>query len=69
MPVMFLMISAGLGFAVAGSTLIAQYVGARNQAMVDHVAGQTLLTIAAVSAVLGTISFIGTPSRHLVCPG
>jgi len=69
MPVMFLMISAGLGFAVAGTTLIAQYVGARNQAMVDHVAGQTLLTIAAVSVVLGTIGFIGTPSRHLVCPG
>src|SRR5690349_25156195 len=44
MPVMFLTISAGLGFAVAGTTLIAQYVGARNQAMVDHVAGQTLLT-------------------------
>jgi putative MATE family efflux protein len=61
MPVMFLTISAGLGFAVAGTTLIAQYVGARNQAMVDHVAAQTLLTIAAVSVVLGSIGFIGTP--------
>ncbi len=61
MPVMFLTISAGLGFAVAGTTLIAQYVGARNQAMVNHVAAQTLLTIAAVSVVLGSVGFIGTP--------
>ena len=28
-----------------GSTLTAQYVGARNRAMVDHVAGQTLLAV------------------------
>ena len=53
MPIMFLMISAGLGFAVAGTTLIAQYVGAGDRAMVDHVAAQTLLTIVALSVVLG----------------
>src|ERR1700678_2931148 len=45
MPVMFLMISAGLGFAVAGTTLIAQYVGAGDRKMVIHVAAQTLLTL------------------------
>ncbi len=61
MPVMFLTIAAGLGFAVAGTTLVAQYVGAGNQAMVNHVAAQTLITIAAVSAVLGSVGFIGTP--------
>ena len=61
MPVMFLMMSAGLGFAIAGTTLIAQYVGAGNRAMVDHVAAQTLLTIVSLSAVLGLIGFIGAP--------
>src|ERR1700742_1504444 len=51
-PLMFLMMAIGMGFTIAGSTLIAQYVGARNRAMVDHVAGQTLLTVVAVSLTL-----------------
>jgi len=61
MPLMFLMMSIGLGFTIAGSTLIAQYVGARNREMVDHVAGQTLLTVVAVSLVLGLLGFIIAP--------
>src|SRR5438105_4269772 len=48
-PVMFLMIAIGAGLAIAGSTLIAQYVGARNEEMVSHVAGQTLLMVVIVS--------------------
>src|SRR5205085_9612736 len=52
-PVMFLTIALGAGLAVAGSTLIAQYFGAKNQYMVDHVAAQTLLMIVLVSIVLG----------------
>jgi MATE family, multidrug efflux pump len=61
MPLMFLMMSIGMGFTIAGSTLIAQYVGARNRAMVDHVAGQTMLTVVAVSAILGAVGFIAAP--------
>ncbi|MEI9996667.1 MAG: MATE family efflux transporter [Rhizomicrobium sp.] len=61
MPLMFLMMSIGMGFTIAGSTLIAQYVGARNRAMVDHVAGQTLLTVVAVSLVLGLFGFAVAP--------
>jgi putative MATE family efflux protein len=61
MPLMFLMMSIGMGFTIAGSTLIAQYVGARNRAMVDHVAGQTLLTVVAVSLVLGLLGFAIAP--------
>jgi putative MATE family efflux protein len=61
MPIVFLTISAGLGFAVAGTTLIAQYVGAGDRAMVDHVAAQTLLTIVSISAVLGLVGVIGSP--------
>jgi putative MATE family efflux protein len=62
MPMMFLMMSIGLGFTIAGSTLTAQYVGARNRAMVDHVAGQTLLSVVAVSALLGVVGIFISPS-------
>ena len=61
MPIMFLIVAAGMGFAIAGTTLIAQYTGARDHGMVDHVAAQTLLTILAVSVVLGTLGFVATP--------
>jgi putative MATE family efflux protein len=62
MPIMFLSMSVGFGLAIAGSTLIAQYFGAKNQKMVDHVAAQTLLMIVAVSVVLGAIGFFLTPA-------
>ncbi|HUX36093.1 MAG TPA: MATE family efflux transporter [Candidatus Paceibacterota bacterium] len=56
-PVIFLTIALGTGLAIAGSTLIAQYFGARNSKMVDHVAAQTLLMIVTVSVILGAIGF------------
>ncbi len=51
-PITFLMIALGAGFAVSGSTLIAQYVGAKNEKMVNHVAAQTFLMVVFVSIVL-----------------
>lgn len=59
-PITFLMIALGAGFAVAGSTLIAQYVWARNEKMVNHVAAQTLLMVMVVSVVLGVLWFFLT---------
>lgn len=61
MPVMFVLTALGMGFAIAGTTLIAQYTGARDHDMVDHVAAQTLLTILAVSIVLGAVGFLLAP--------
>src|SRR5436190_5109883 len=61
LPVMFVLIAAGMGFAIAGTTLIAQYTGARDHKMVDHVAAQTLLTIASVSVILGALGFALAP--------
>jgi len=61
LPIMFLLIAAGMGFAIAGTTLIAQYAGAGDHAMVDHVAAQTLLTIVLVSIVLAALGFAITP--------
>jgi putative MATE family efflux protein len=60
-PLIFLSIALGMGLAMAGSTLIAQYFGARNQAMVDHVAAQTSLMVVLVSLVLGVIGFSLAP--------
>lgn len=60
-PVMFLMFAVGAGLSIAGSTLIAQYVGARNHEMVSHVAGQTLLMVVIVSLILGTLGYIFAP--------
>jgi putative MATE family efflux protein len=61
LPVMFVLIAAGMGFAIAGTTLIAQYTGARDHQMVDHVAAQTLLTILIVSIVLSALGYLLTP--------
>ena len=61
-PVMFLTIGLGAGMALAGSTLIAQYFGAGDQEMVDHVAAQTLLMIVLVSVLLGGLGFAFAPA-------
>ena len=60
-PAMFLTFAIGGGLSMAGSTLIAQYVGARNPRMVSHVAGQTLLMVGLVSIVLSVIGLLGAP--------
>jgi putative MATE family efflux protein len=60
-PVMFLSIALGAGLAIAGSTLIAQYVGAKNTQMVNHVAAQTLLMIMLVSLLLSVIGYVAAP--------
>ncbi|MGE3141882.1 MAG: MATE family efflux transporter [Hyphomonadaceae bacterium] len=60
-PVMFFTIAVGAGLAMAGSTLIAQYFGARNTAMVNHVAAQTLLMVMLASVTLGCAGYLITP--------
>ena len=60
-PVMFLMFALGAGLSIAGSTLIAQFVGAGNHKMVGHVAGQTLLMVIASALVLGVAGFFTAP--------
>jgi putative MATE family efflux protein len=60
-PIMFLSIGLGAGLAIAGSTLVAQYFGAGNREMVDHVAAQTLLMIVLVSVTLGAVGFAAAP--------
>jgi putative MATE family efflux protein len=66
-PVMFLMIALGMGLAMAGSTLTAQYRGAGNDSMVSHVAAQTLNMVAALSITLSVAGYFFTPALlHLM---
>lgn len=60
-PVLFLTSALGIGLAMAGSTLTAQYRGAGNEAMVSHVAGQTLNMVAALSLSLSVLGYTVTP--------
>jgi putative MATE family efflux protein len=54
LPVMFLVIAAGAGLAIAGATLSAQYMGAGRQDMINHVAAQTMVMVALTSAVFAS---------------
>ncbi|MGS0896628.1 MATE family efflux transporter [Burkholderia stagnalis] len=60
-PVTFLVITLGSGLAMAGSVLIAQYVGAGRQDRVDHVAGQTMTMVLLTSILLGAAGYLLAP--------
>ena len=60
-PVVFLSMSLGMGFAMAGSILIAQYFGAGNTKDVSHIAAQTLLLVAVLSVLLGIVGWLMSP--------
>lgn len=64
MPVMFLVIAAGAGLGIAGATLCARYSGAGDQDMVNHVAAQTMMMVALISAVFGLAGYAIAP--HLI---
>lgn len=54
-PVIFFLISLGLGFAVAGTILVSQYTGRGEPDRVNQVAAQALLGIVAVAIVLAVV--------------
>jgi len=60
-PINFLIIALGMGFSVAGSILVAQYMGAKNYTKVNHTVAQTLLAMTIVSALLSFIGFLLAP--------
>ena len=73
-PLVFLMISIGAGLTIAGTTLVAQYMGAGNQKMTNKVTGQIFLVVTILSiilAILGVIfnkdilQLMGTPQNIL----
>ena len=60
-PIVFLMISIGGGFTVAGTVLVAQNKGAGNDDQVDHVAGQTIGFVVLLSVLFSAIGYVVTP--------
>lgn len=60
-PVNFLLISLTSGFAFAGTILVAQYAGAKNLKMVNHVATQTLVMVFLMSIVLSSVAYTLSP--------
>jgi len=56
-PINFLMIAIGGGLPIAGSVLIAQYKGRGQERQMNHVAGQTLIMVLAVSVVLTALGY------------
>jgi len=61
-PVIFLLVSLGGGLSIAGSILVAQHYGARDAAMVNRVAGQTLVMTVAVSLALMLLGQLAAPA-------
>ncbi len=59
-PLIFLLLSVGGGFTVAGSTLVAQYTGAKSEGSAGKIAGQTLSFVTLLAVGLGTLGFFVT---------
>ncbi|SFS97485.1 MATE family efflux transporter [Halostagnicola kamekurae] len=58
-PLVFLLISLGMGIAVAGSILVAQYTGADQKREAEYAASQSVTFAAIASIVLGVIGYFG----------
>ncbi|MBB1564644.1 MATE family efflux transporter [Candidatus Gracilibacteria bacterium] len=56
-PIIFFIISLGTGFSMAGTILVAQFAGAKNQEMVNKTASQTLAIDIFLAILLGTIGY------------
>ncbi|SIR04903.1 putative efflux protein, MATE family [Haladaptatus litoreus] len=61
-PLVFLMISVGGGFTVAGTVLVAQNKGAGNHDRVDHIAGQTIAFVTAIAVAFSILGWFLTPT-------
>ncbi|WP_137285208.1 MATE family efflux transporter [Halorussus salinisoli] len=56
-PMVFLLISLGMGLSVAGSILVAQHVGADEEAEAEYAASQTVAFSLLASVVLGALGY------------
>ena len=58
-PMVFLLISLGMGISVAGSVLVAQFTGADEEREAEYAASQTVTFAVIVSVVLGVVGYVG----------
>jgi putative MATE family efflux protein len=57
-PLVFLLISFGFGISIAGSVLVAQYVGAGEEREAEYAASQTVTFAVLASVVLGAVGYL-----------
>ena len=60
-PIIFIMISLGMGLAIAGSILVAKAKGAQNDEELAHIATQTVFSVVNFSVLLSVIGYFLTP--------
>ncbi|NLV04670.1 MATE family efflux transporter [Haloarcula rubripromontorii] len=58
-PMVFLLISLGMGISVAGSVLVAQFTGAGEEREAEYAASQTVTFAVIISFVLGIVGYFG----------
>ena len=61
-PLVFLLISLGTGFSIAGTALVSQNKGAGNHDRVNHVAGQTISFTLLASLVFAVVGYFAVPT-------
>ncbi len=57
-PIVFFLISLGLGISIAGSILVAQNVGAGKEAQAEFAASQTVTFAIIAAVILGAVGFV-----------
>lgn len=66
-PIIFLLITLGGGFSLAGTILVAQYTGQKNSKEVNYVASQTVVLMFGISVILSILGwFVAGPIMQLM---
>ncbi|WP_035571865.1 MATE family efflux transporter [Halonatronum saccharophilum] len=65
-PIIFLLISIGMGFTIAGTSLVAQAKGAKDQKRVNRLTGQILILVTLVSIMFSFIGFFFNESILMI---
>ncbi len=60
-PVIFLVVSFGIGIAIAGTILVAQYRGRNDKKSVDYITTQTMIMVTFISIFLSLIGYMLSP--------
>jgi len=60
-PIIFLLISIGSGLALAGTILVSQYQGKKDQQKVNHISTQTILLTAIFALLISVIGYLISP--------
>lgn len=69
-PILFLVLSLGGGLTLAGTVMVAQHKGAKNQKMVDYSSSQTVFVIFLISILLAFVGYYAAgPLMTLVGAG